>query len=104
MIHARSAIPTKTMRTTLAQEVIRILRNCSRRLPWEVACKHVETFCARMQYSGHSIRMRAQVVRTAIHAYEIMKQKDLSGEEPMYRPREWKKAERVQAKRKKSMV
>ena len=101
VIHARSAIPTKTMRTTLAQEVIRILRNCSRRLPWEVACKHVETFCARMQYSGHSIRMRAQVIRTAIHAYEKMKQKDLSGEEPMYRPRGWKKAERVQAKRNK---
>merc|ERR1711951_336870 len=51
VINARSAMPQKTIRTVLTQEVLRILRNCSRHLPWEQVCKHVEEYCARMQFS-----------------------------------------------------
>ena len=35
MINARSALPWSCKRTILTQEVLRILLNCSRELPWE---------------------------------------------------------------------
>ena len=53
VVNARSALPVKTKRTIHTQEVVRILRNCSRHLPWSVAREHVEQYVARMQSSGN---------------------------------------------------
>ena len=99
VVHARSAMPMHMKRTILTQEVLRVLRNCSRRLPWEEVCTHVENYCARMQFSGHSLEMRSQVVRSALHAYDTMVQRDESGEVPFHRPKTWKKEERVTRRR-----
>ena len=52
-----------------------------------------------MQFSGHSKRMRRQVIKSALNAYDIMREKDERGEEPLYRPKEWKKSERLQKRR-----
>ena len=95
----RSAVPTDTKRIILTQEVLRILRNCSRRLPWDVVCEHVQSFSARMQYSGHTIGMRAKVVQAAVLAYRKQVVSDEAGEVPLYRPRGWKKSDRVKSKR-----
>ena len=99
VVNARSAVPQHMKRTILTQEVLRIFRNCSWKLPWEDVCKHVQNFCARMQYSGHSQQMRAQVVQSALHAFDRMVQRDESGEVPFHRPKEWKKEERVRSRR-----
>ena len=101
VINARSAMPQKTMRTILTQEVLRVLMNCSRHLPWEEVSRHVEEYCARMQFSGHSLKMRGQVVRSALNAYDKIREKDERGETPMYRPREWNREEREENRRKK---
>ena len=87
VINARSAIPWRNKRTILTQEVLRILRNCSDQLPWSTICDHVSMFTARMQYSGYSEQFRAEVVRSALHAYDEMKDKDRKGEVPFYRGR-----------------
>ena len=99
VINARSAVPKKNIRTILTQEVVRILRNCSRRLPWDVVCRHIRDYSARMQYSGHSKRMRKQVVKSALNAYDRMIEKDERGEEPLYRHREWNRSKRLEDKR-----
>ena len=44
VVNIRSAVPTDTKRIILTQEVLRILRNCSRLLPWGVVCEHVQLF------------------------------------------------------------
>ena len=54
VIDARSAISCKAKRTILTQEVLRVLRNCSKHLQWKEVCAHVESYCARIQYSGYS--------------------------------------------------
>ena len=36
VINAKSAIPWSTKRTVLTQEILRVLLNCSKRLPWDV--------------------------------------------------------------------
>ena len=52
-----------------------------------------------MQYSGYSEQFRAEVVRSALHAYDEMKAKDERGEEPLYRGRDWKRVERAEDRR-----
>ena len=99
VIDARSAIPWKAKRTILTPEILRVLRNCSRRLPWKEVCAHVETFCARMQFSGYHKTFRTQVVKSALSAYDAMVKKDEQGEEPLYRPREWRMVERAKSRR-----
>ena len=99
VISARSAVPWRDKRTILTQEVLRVLRNCSKYLPWSEVCAHVETYCARMQFSGYDKRFRTQVVRSALNAYDKMVEKDANGEEPMYRPRSWKRVERAKSRR-----
>ena len=73
----------------MTQEILRVLRNCSRRLPWSEVCAHVETYLARMQYSGYHRRFRTEVVRSALNAYDKMVERDEEGVEPLYRPRGW---------------
>ena len=99
VVDARSAMPWSMKRTILTQEVVRVMRNCSRLLPWKDVCKHVEEFSMRMQFSGYDETFRAQVVRSALNAYNQMVAKDQQGEEPLYRPREWRKVERAKERR-----
>ena len=99
VVNARSALPWKTKRTIHTQEVIRILRNCSRHLPANVARKHIEEYVARMQFSGYNREFRAQIVESAMKGFDKMLEKDKSGEEPLYRPREWNKVERAKTRR-----
>ena len=101
VVDARSAVPIETKRITLIQEVLRILRNCSRRLPWDTVRDHIQAFCARMQFSGHDLRMRTRVVEGAVAAYKRQIQRDKAGEVPLYRPRGWHVEERVRKKRSK---
>ena len=39
------------------------------------------------------------MVRSALSAYDCMVKRDADGEEPLYRPKGWKKVERVKARR-----
>jgi hypothetical protein len=50
LVNARSALPWCTERTALTKEVLRVMMNCSRMLPWEKVVKKVEDFLLRMQY------------------------------------------------------
>ena len=99
VINSRAAVPEKMKRTVLTQEIVRILRNCSQLLPWDDVCKHVEEFSMRIQYSGYNETYRAQVVKSALNAYDLILDKDQRGEEPLYRPREWRKVERAMERR-----
>ena len=100
-MHARSALTKRTKRTIHTQEVLRILRNCSKHLPQSVANRHVEQYVNRMQFSGHNREFRAQIVESAIQAYTNMLERDAKGEQPLYRPKGWRKIERTETKRSK---
>ena len=39
-------------------------------------CVHVETYLARMQYSGYHKKFRTEVVTSALNAYDKMMEKD----------------------------
>ena len=72
----------------LTQEILRILLNCSRELPWETVVSHVNHMMLRLQYSGYDQRFRTEVVRSAVKAYNHLIELDASSEQPLYRPRD----------------
>ena len=67
-INTRSALSWSTKKTVLTQEVIRVLLNCSKLLPWEKVVENVNKMILRMQYSGYSEKLRYDVVNSALKA------------------------------------
>ena len=54
VINAKSAIPLSAKQTVLTQEILRVLLNCSKRVPWDVPTQHFNDMIMKMQYSGFS--------------------------------------------------
>ena len=90
-VHAKSAIQQNQKRNIITQEVIRILKNCSRELPWEVKVKLLEQLSLRLQYSGYDMKFRREVIDSGIKAYRKMVDNDKQGVIPLHRTREWKR-------------
>ena len=100
VVNARSALSWSCKRTVLTQEVLRILLNCSSKLPWDITASHVSDMMLRMQYSGYDQKFRAEVVRSALKAYGAIVEKDACGKQPMYRSRGWRSEERKKREKK----
>ena len=101
VINARSvALPWSCKRTILTQEVLRILLNCSRGLPWEAIAAHVNQMMLRVQYSAYNRKFRKEVVRSALAAYNRLLELDASGEKSLYRPKGWRAFERARERKK----
>ena len=101
LLNERSALPWSTKRTVLTQEALRILLNCSRELPWEAKSKHLSRFTARMQFSGYEKKFRAEVIKSALNAYDKLRRAEVEGERPLYRPKTWRTLEREKERREK---
>ena len=101
LLNQRSALPWNTKRTVLTQEALRILLNCSRELPWELKAKHLSKYSARMQFSGYEKKFRAEIIRSALNAYEKLRRAETDGERPLYRPKTWKTLEREKERKEK---
>jgi hypothetical protein len=83
VIHAKSALSMKTKRTVLTQEMLRILLHCSRLLPWEKVCEHLNNFTLKMQFSGYSQAVRHDVTKSAFHAFQTMMENEEKGIRPI---------------------
>ena len=77
--HARSAMPAAMKRTVLTQELLRVMLRCSPLLEWEVTVEHLNTMMKRIQYSGYGQAYRAQILKSALSAYDTIKEKDKNG-------------------------
>ena len=101
VIHATSAVPKKMKRTVLTQEMLRIMLHCSRFLPWEVVRTHLNKFMMKLQYSGYNQEFRHEVAKSAINAYETIRDNEELDIRPMHRPKGWRKVERLEEKERK---
>ena len=95
VIHALSAIPYKTKRTVLTQEMLRIMLHCSNYLTWQIVLKHLNNFMRKMQYSGYDQTFRYTVAKSALNAYETIRNNETRGFRPMHRPKTWQRTERI---------
>ena len=98
VINANSALPMNVKRTVLTQEALRVLLNCSRDLPWENKREHLNQISLRMQFSGYTKEFRYHVMASAIKAYNNLLQKEIKGERPLYRNRDWNTVNRRKQK------
>ena len=55
VINAMPALSWSTKRTVLTQEVLRVLLNCSKHIPWESVTEKVQEMVLRMQYTGYTV-------------------------------------------------
>ena len=101
VIHSNSALPTSNKRTILTQEVLRIVLHCSNYIPWESVRNHINNFMMKMQYSGYNKAFRYHVVKSALNAYQKIREKAELGIRPINRPKQWNKEERRKEKEQK---
>ena len=101
VINARSALPMRTKRTVLTQEMLRRLLHCSRHLPWERVCVHANDYMKKLQYSGYNQMFRYNVVQSALKAFNHITRCDITGVRPRNREKNWKRGERIDEKRRK---
>ena len=99
VVHNDSAMPLRDKRTVLTQDLLRVILRCSPLLPWSSVVGHIENYMLRMQYSGYKEKVRKDVLKSAITAYENIKKEVERGERPLYRHRRWKEKERAKMKR-----
>ena len=77
----------------------RILRNTKGILPWSDKAEHLSQFVLRMKDSGYSEKFRLEIVQGGVRGFEKQFERDVSGECPLYRPREFQREKRDKAKK-----
>ena len=99
VVVADSAMPYKTKKLCLVQEVVRILRNTSTRLDSSVKTHHLSEFSGRLRESGYGQRIRMEIMKRGIEIYERQVERDKNGTCPLYRPKGYDKDTRRKKKR-----
>ena len=75
--------------------------NCSPKLDWrEDIAPVVIEYMYRMKRAGYSEKYRRDVLRQALGIYNSKVREDEEGVRPLFRPKDWKKEERANLKRK----
>ena len=95
-IYASSALPVKTKRTVLVQEAIRILLRCHESLSWSTKAAHLTDLSARMLQSGYTAPFRATVIKSALNAFNKIKERAESGVRLIHRPDELDRVKRAE--------
>ena len=102
VIMANSAQPWGQKKTTLTQELIRRLLNCSKELDCETRRKHLNRFMQLLKNSGYSEAFRLEILRSGMQGYNKIVAAEKEGARPMYRKKDWRKSARwLDKKRKK---
>ena len=96
-----SAQPWGQKRTTLTQELIRRLLNCSKELSCEVRRRHLNNYMQLLKNSGYCEKFRAEVLRSGLQGYSKIVAAEKKGRRPVYRPKDWQNSARWLAKKKK---
>ena len=93
-----SAMPSKVKRASLTQEVITIMRNVSKELPFETTAKHLSNFCQRLKASGYNENYRLQSLKAGMSGFDKMVEVERSGGWPVNQPRSWDEDNRQKKK------
>ena len=98
-VQRNSAINERDQRTINTQEVMRCLRNCHEDLQ-ETEVEEVLSQCMKqLQNSGYDQKYRKEILESAQNGIKKQKEADQRGEKPMYRPKGYRKLERVNEKK-----
>ena len=88
VIHVESSQPWEQKRTTMPQEVVKILLNCRRELKCSVKQKHLSNLMQRMKNSDYNEIFRSEVLKVGLHGFNKILEADIQGLKPIYRSKE----------------
>ena len=103
VILANSALSSASKRTILTQECLRRLRNTKVELSEETKIKHLNDFMLKLKNSGYNRKYRSEILDSAFKAFEKMLEDDRKNIKPLFRGRDWNKAEREAMKKNKKL-
>ena len=87
VVHKESALPKTCIESTLIQETVRRLKNCSRDVKPEIRSEILSTFANKMINSGHGlIETKKTLVRGAAKYLHLVDCSKRDKEDPEYRP------------------
>ena len=95
---ARSAMPNKIKQNSLAQEVIRRLRNTRRSLPWSEKAAILSQFSHSLMSSGYSEKFRLKIIQAGVTGFERQCYAADNGGTPIHRPWSYNREERDRKK------
>ena len=103
VILATSAQSWGQKRSTLTQELIRRLLNCSKSLSCATRKKHLNNYMQLLKNSGYSEKFRLELLRSGLQGYNKILEAERDGVRPVHRPKGWKESARwLEKKRKKN--
>ena len=91
---ANSALNFSSKRTILTQECLRRLRNTKIELGPEVQNEYLNEFMLKLKNSGYDQKFRAEILDSAMKAFNKMIDDDKNNKKPLYRSRTWNFEER----------
>ena len=97
-IQIETAISARNQRTANTQELIRVLRNCSKDLHDEELNECLNDSMKQLQNSGYDKEYRKQILIAATKGFEKQKNADKQGIRTLYRPKGYNKIEQKEDK------
>ena len=86
-IPVQSAHSWKMKMAVLHREAVRRMLNMDKLHSWEEVTATLNKYSKKLERSGYSANVRADVIRSSIQTYWKMKGEEDSGGRPLYRPR-----------------
>ena len=80
-----SALSWKVKRTVFTQEALRRIRNTSQRLGPHAADEVLSNFMLKLKMAGYNHQFRAEIIKSAKHAFNLQLKSAADGEKPLYR-------------------
>ena len=96
-----SALPEKVRTSILIADLLRIMRCVSPNCEETERTLHLQHYMRRMQFSGYSQEQRVTVYKAAKKKYNTQLEDSKNGTGPLYRSKDWKRAERNKEKQQK---
>ena len=83
-IMQRSVIPEKVKRNSLTQEVIRRLRNTSRKIDWGTKAEILSKFSHSMMILGYNQEFRTDIIMAGMKGFEKQCNKSNNRDSPLH--------------------
>ena len=80
------------------------MRNTKIELGENVRNIHLNDFMLKMKNSGYGPKYRAQILNSALNAFDKMVEEDKIGKKPLHRSRTWNQENRILAKESKQKI
>ena len=98
VVMASSALPARSKHNILVADLLRIMRCVSLHCDQSERDKHVQEYIYRMQLSGYKKEERVSIYKAAKAKYGQQLKNHDDGTSPLYRSKQWRQQQRVQAR------